>query len=121
DYLYSRIFSSVVADIRQRLFGHLQGLSMPFFTRAQAGGILSRFSGDLVAVEGGLIALIPWLVLPLLEVVYSVVLMFVFNFWLALLGTLVFPLVLLLPRLLAKRALALSYDKREREGAVLSA
>ena len=48
-------------------------------------------------------------------------LMFVFNVWLALLGTLVFPLVLLLPRLFARRALALSYDKRQREGAVLSA
>ena len=55
-----------------------------------------------MAVEGSLIALIPWLVLPLLEVVYSVALMFVFNVWLALLGTLVFPLVLLLPHLFAR-------------------
>src|SRR5262249_21314187 len=104
-----------------RLFAHLQGLSMPFFTRTQAGGVLSRFSGDLVAIEGTLVTLIPWCLVPLLEVIYSVVVMFLFNFWLALLGSLVFPLVLLGPRFFAVRAFALSYDKRKSEGDVLSA
>jgi ATP-binding cassette subfamily B protein len=121
DYLYARIFSSVVRDIRQRLFEHVQGLSMQYFTRTQAGGVLSRFSGDLVAIEGTLVSLIPWLILPLLEVIYSTVLMFMFNVWLALLGCLVFPVILLGPQLFARRAFALSYDKRQREAEVLSA
>jgi ATP-binding cassette subfamily B protein len=121
DYLSARVFSAMVRDIRERLFAHLQGLSMPFFTRTQAGGVLSRFSGDVAAIEGTLATAIPWFLVPLLEVVYSVVLMFVFNFWLALLGSLVFPLTLLGPRFFAARAFALGYDKRKREAEVLSA
>ena len=37
DYVNALIFSQMVLDIRQRLFAHLQSLSMPFFTRTQAG------------------------------------------------------------------------------------
>jgi ATP-binding cassette subfamily B protein len=121
DYLNARIFSTMVADIRQRLFGHLQGLSMPFFTRTQAGGVLSRFSGDVVNVEHTLLTAVPWCLVPLLEVIYSVVLMFLFNFWLGLLGSIVFPLILLGPRFFAARAFALSYTKRQSEGSLLSA
>jgi ATP-binding cassette, subfamily B, bacterial len=121
DYLNARVFSTMVMDIRQRLFAHLQGLSMPFFTRTQAGGVLSRFSGDTVAIEGTLATIVPWCVVPLLEVIYSVVIMFVLNVWLGLLGSLVFPLILLGPRFFASRAFALSYDKRKSEAALMSA
>ncbi len=121
DYLNARVFSTMILDVRQRLFDHLQRLSMPFFTRTQAGGVLSRFSGDLVALEGTLITAVPWCLVPLLEVMYSVVLLLMFNFWLGLLGLLVFPLLLLGPRPFAVRSFALSYNKRQREAEVLSA
>jgi ATP-binding cassette subfamily B protein len=121
DYLNASVFSTMVRDIRQKLFGHLQGLSMRFFNRTQAGGVLSRFSGDVVNVESTLLTVVPWCVVPLLEVIYSVVLLYLFNFWLALLASLVFPLILLGPRFFAARAFALSYDKRKSEGQVVSA
>jgi ATP-binding cassette subfamily B protein len=121
DYLASRIFSRIVRDVRQRLFDHLQTLSIRYFTGTQAGGILSRFSGDMAAVEAALVSLIPWLVLPLLEVAYSTILMFVFDVRLALIGSLIFPLTLLGPRWLAGRAFALSYEKRRSEARLLSA
>jgi ATP-binding cassette subfamily B protein len=121
DFLNARIFSTMISDIRQALFAHLQRLSMPFFTRTQGGEVLSRFSGDVVALENTLVTLVPWCVVPLLEVAYSVVVMFVFSFWLGLLGSLVFPLVLLAPRFFAARTFALSYDKRKSEGELLGA
>jgi ATP-binding cassette, subfamily B, bacterial len=121
DYLNARVFSSMVVEIRQRLFAHLQDLSMPFFTRTQGGAVLSRFSGDMVALESTLVTAIPWFVVPLLEVLYSVVVMFVFNVWLGLLGSLVFPLMLLAPRFFAQRAFALSYGKRQSEGTLMAA
>jgi ATP-binding cassette subfamily B protein len=121
DYLNARVFSGVVVDIRQRLFAQVQGLSMPFFTRTPAGELLSRFSGDLVSLEGTLLTMIPWCLVPLLEVIYSVVVMLYLNIWLGLLGCLVFPLVLLGPRIFAAWAFALSYDKRRREAELLGA
>jgi ATP-binding cassette subfamily B protein len=121
DHLNAGVCSRMIMEIRQRLFDHVQGLSMPYFTRTKAGGVLSRFSGDLVALEGTLVTAVPWCVVPLLEVMYSVVVMFYFNVWLALLGSLVFPMLLVGPRFFATRTFALSYDKRKREGEVLSA
>lgn len=121
DYVNARVFSSMIMDIRQKLFDHLQGLSMPFFTRTHAGEVLSRFSGDIVALEGTLMTLITWCLVPLLEVIYSVCLLFYFNVWLGLIGSLVFPLTLLGPRFFASWAFSLSYDKRRREAEVLSA
>ena len=121
DYLNARVFSAMIMDIRQQLFAHIQGLSMPFFTRTHAGEVLSRFSGDVVALEGTLTTMIPWCLVPLLEVLYSVGVMFYLNFWLGLLGSVVFPLTFLGPRFFAVRAFALSYDKRRREADVLNA
>ena len=120
DYLYTRTASNVVRDLRQKLYEHLQRLPLPYFNETRGGEVLSRFSGDLVAVEGLLVNFVPWLVLPLLEVVYYTLLMFFFNIWLGLLGLLLFPLVLLLPRRFAKRSFALSYVKRGQEGVLLS-
>ena len=121
DYLYSRVFSNVVKDIRISLFEQLQKLPMPFFQRTPSGNILSRFSGDIVASENMLVQLIPWLIMPLLEVIYATVLMFYFNFWLGLIGLLVFPMILAGPSIFSRMAFALSYDKRSREADILSA
>ncbi|WP_406699804.1 ABC transporter ATP-binding protein [Singulisphaera sp. Ch08] len=120
DYLAARISSRIVGDIRQGLFGYLQSLPFSYYPRTPSGAILSRFSGDLVGLEGVLVSLIPWLVLPLLEVIYATVLMFWFSPWLGLLGLLVFPLTLWGPRLFAARALALGYEKRCREADLLN-
>src|SRR5438046_354577 len=43
DYLYARVCSGVLADLRLRMFDHLQQLSLGFYARANAGEILSRF------------------------------------------------------------------------------
>src|SRR5262245_39701571 len=47
DYLYARVSSSALGNLRFAMFNHLQWLSMDFYSRAKVGGILSRFSGDL--------------------------------------------------------------------------
>jgi len=121
DYIYSGVFSNVVKDIRISLFEQLQKLPMPFFQRTPSGNILSRFSGDIVASENMLVQLIPWLIMPMLEVIYATVLMFYFNVWLGLIGLLVFPMILAGPSILSRMAFALSYDKRSREADILSA
>jgi len=121
DYFNAKIFTSMTKDIREKLFAHVQTLSMPYFTRTHAGELLSRFSGDTVALEGTLTTMVPWLLVPLAEVIYSVVLMFYFNVWLGLIACLVFPLTLIVPRLFANWTFTLGYEKRKREAEVMGA
>lgn len=121
DYIYTNVFSNMVKDIRESLYAHVQKMSMPFFHRTQSGAVLSRFSGDLVATESALITFIPLFLIPLLEVIYSVIVMFMFDVYLGLLGCLIFPLVLWLPRIFTKLAFERAYEKRKMEGVVISA
>lgn len=119
DYVYTRLFSDMVKDIRQHLFDHVQTMSMPFFHTTPTGTVLSRFSGDLVAIEVGVISFVPLFVMPFLEVIYATILMFMFDIWLGLIAAIIFPMILWWPRIFAKRAFAHAYEKRLTEGRLL--
>jgi ATP-binding cassette subfamily B protein len=121
DYVYTRLFSEMTRDMRQYLFDHVQTMSMPFFHTTPTGTVLSRFSGDLVALEAALIMLIPGFVMPFMEVIYATILMFMFDIWLGLIASLIFPLILLWPRMFARKAFIFAYDKRQTEGKLISA
>ncbi|HLD36122.1 MAG TPA: ABC transporter transmembrane domain-containing protein, partial [Planctomycetota bacterium] len=50
-YLFNHISLSVAYDIRNKLFGHLQKLSLNFFHNARTGDIMSRATNDIEAVR----------------------------------------------------------------------
>ena len=120
DYLAARVFAGMLGGLRARLFDHLQRLSLDYFGRTSAGETLNRFSGDVSAVESALTSAIPWAVLPGLDVVVSTILLFLLNGRLALLALLVFPLSLIGPRLITRRAADSSYRRKVEEGQTLS-
>jgi ATP-binding cassette subfamily B protein len=121
DYLYARVSSSALSNLRFAMFNHLRRLSMDFYARARVGGILSRFSGDLAVVESALAMALPWGALPALEIVSSTALLFLLDYRLALIAMLIWPLSLIGLRYFAPRAVKSSYQKRELESAMLSA
>ena len=47
----AKLAASLIADVRSRLFDHVQDLPSAYFARTQRGEILSRFSIDLSAFE----------------------------------------------------------------------
>lgn len=112
DYLYAQICARVLRDLRERMFSHLQGLSLDFYARVKVGDVLTRFTGDLGVVEHAMGAAVPWGLLPALDVLTNSVLLFVIDWRLALVAMLVFPLCLLGPRIFAPRAAGASYHRR---------
>ncbi|MEA2317057.1 MAG: ATP-binding cassette, subfamily bacterial [Solirubrobacteraceae bacterium] len=46
-----RVSLGVEMDLRQRMYGHLQGLELPFFDRQQTGQLMSRATVDLQVVR----------------------------------------------------------------------
>jgi ATP-binding cassette subfamily B protein len=120
DVLNARISSGVIAQLRNVLLERLGNLPSSYFYKTEGGEILSRFSTDVMAVEDGLTAIVPWILLPGLEVIYTTALMFAFNMRLALVGLLVFPVNLLASRHFSSRAFALGFEKRRRESRLLS-
>ena len=51
-YLISFVGQSVVADLRQRLYDHLQKLSLSFFERTPTGVLMSRITNDVNLIQG---------------------------------------------------------------------
>ncbi len=50
----ARLAAALIADVRSRLFEHVQNLPAAYFARTKRGEILSRFSIDLSAFEGSI-------------------------------------------------------------------
>jgi subfamily B ATP-binding cassette protein MsbA len=51
-YLLAFIGERVMADLRLRLFEHLQGLSLSFFSERRTGELVSRLTNDVSTVRG---------------------------------------------------------------------
>jgi ATP-binding cassette subfamily B protein len=50
-WLSSRIGEGLIYDLRVRLFDHVQGLPLAFFTRTQTGALQSRLNNDVVGAQ----------------------------------------------------------------------
>jgi len=120
DYLYARVVTASLNDLRLRMFRHLQGLSADYYARTRTGDILARFSTDISAVEHALSIAIGWAVLPLLQAVLGSILLVLVDWQLAVVAALVFPLVVFGPRFVAPRATRASYRRKEDEARTLT-
>jgi ABC-type multidrug transport system fused ATPase/permease subunit len=94
-YLVGWVGQRVLQDLRIQLFEHLQTLSVGFYSRRQAGVIISRLTNDVQAldqlVSDGVVTLFG----ATLTLVGTAVILLVLDFELALLTFLVFPLLAL--------------------------
>jgi ATP-binding cassette subfamily B protein len=94
-YLVGWVGQRVLQDLRIQLFAHLQTLSIGFYSRRQAGVIISRLTNDVQAldqlVSDGIVTLFG----STLTLVGTAVILLVLDVELALLTFLVFPLLAL--------------------------
>jgi ATP-binding cassette subfamily B protein len=101
--LMATISQQVLRDLRERLFVHLQGLSLSYFDRHPHGELMSRLTNDLDVLNRVLSQQVTQTVSGLLTLVGILVMMFAINFWLALGSMIVFPLMLLFVGWVGKR------------------
>src|SRR4051794_38537330 len=119
DRLYARLSAEVINDLRRKLFSAVQGARLDAHARLGPGGILSRFSTDLAAVENALVLSIPAIAICALSLVVNGALLAVLAWPLAAVGLLGLPLCLLGPRVFGPRADRWSYRRGVEEAAVL--
>ena len=115
----AKLAASLIADVRSRLFGHVQDLPSGYFARTQRGEILSRFSIDLSAFETSIKSFANSAALPFLELIAGIVLMLFLNWQLAAVALLVFPITLIGPRLLTPKAVQANYEQKLHEASLL--
>ncbi len=115
----ARLAACIIADVRTRLFEHVQNLPSSYFARTKRGEILSRFSIDLAAFEGSVKTFANSAALPFFELIAGIVLMLFLNWQLAAVALLVFPITLIGPRILTPKAVQANYEQKLNESALL--
>jgi ATP-binding cassette, subfamily B, bacterial len=94
-YLVGWIGQRVLQDLRIQLFAHLQTLSVGFYSRRQAGVIISRLTNDVQALDQLVSDGVVTLFSSTLTLIGTAVILLVLDLELALLTFLVFPVLAL--------------------------
>ena len=101
-----------MVDLRMQLFSHIQHLSVSYFDRNPVGRLVTRLTGDVQQIEMVISQGIIQIMTNLLMVTAIIVVLYVINWWLALIMTVfVVPLVVLV-RLFAQAQRQAFRDQR---------
>ncbi len=93
NWMMARISQGALRNLRGDLFAHLQTLSMGFFDTHAAGGLMSRLTSDIDAINQAVSQNVISLLSSGLTMLGIVVAMFALNRWLALGSLIVIPLI----------------------------
>jgi len=113
-YLVGWVGQRALQDLRQRIFAHLQAMSIGFFTRRQPGVLISRLTNDVQALDSLVTDGIVTLFSSTLTLLGVVVILLLLDVQLALITFLTFPLLAIASivfRIVAANAYRLTREK----------
>ena len=117
-YLTGWVGERILADLRNRLFDHLQRLSLGFFERNRAGVIISRLTNDVEAIDQLVTDGVTSLVQNSLTLLGTAILLFVLDWRLALATLVVIPFMSIATAIFRRRSSRAYASVRERLGLV---
>jgi len=117
-YMTGWVGERILADLRMRLFAHLQRLSLGFYERNRAGVIISRLTNDVEAIDQLVTDGVTSLVQNSLTLIGTAILLFVLDWRLALATCAVIPVMSVATAIFRKRNARAYAEVRERLGLV---
>jgi ATP-binding cassette subfamily B protein len=107
-YLTNTVGQRVMRDLRDRLFRHLQGLSLSFFTGTRTGEIQSRVSNDVGGVQNVVTSTVTDVIANVVIFISTVVAMAVLSWQLTLVAVGVVPLFAFITKKVGRKRRAVS-------------
>lgn len=101
NWIMARVSQDALRETRRDLFEHIQTLPMSFFDTHGAGGLMSRLTNDIDAINQAVSQNVTALLASVLSMIGILVAMFVLNHWLALASLIVVPLMFAFTRFVA--------------------
>ncbi|MEX2464480.1 MAG: ABC transporter ATP-binding protein, partial [Gaiellaceae bacterium] len=120
-YYWGWVGERILADLRNRLFAHLQRLSLGFYERNRTGAIISRLTNDVDALDRLVTEGVTSLLQNTLTLFGSAVILFFLDWRLALATLAVFPLMSIATAIFRRRSSRAYRRVRERLGQVTAA
>lgn len=97
-FLTATVGNSVMAQLRVRLFEHLQGLELGFFTRTKTGAIQSRLQNDVGGVAGVLNNTVSSVIGNTVTVIAAFIAMLLLSWQLTIVAVVLLPLLVIAQR-----------------------
>ena len=94
-YASAGVGEGIIFDLRTALYGHLQRMSLRFFTNTQVGEMMSRLNNDVIGAQRAVTGTLITLVSNALSLVVTLAVMLSLEWRLTLLGIAILPLFVL--------------------------
>jgi len=108
----------VVADLREKLYNHLQDLSLSFFTKMPTGILISRITNDVNLIQASVSNVVTGLLKDVFTIFGLTGVVFYRNWKLALFAFLVFPIVIIPITQFGRRLRKFSHKSQQRMGSI---
>lgn len=112
-YVFSKRAALVLADMRTRLYDHIQALPLAFFQERQQGAILSVLSNDVAVLSGYMSGTLVGVVPMVVTIAGAVVFMLSIDVWMALIAAAAIPVFYVLLKLFGRGIRPLSRELQE--------
>jgi subfamily B ATP-binding cassette protein MsbA len=117
-YLMNFIGLRIIADMRERLYNHLQNLPLSFFTKTSTGVIISRITNDVNLIQASVSNAITGLLKDVFTIIGLIGVIFYRNWKLAVIAFLILPLAVIPIKEFGKRLRKLSRKSQQRMGSI---
>ena len=99
----NRLGQNVLRDLRDRVYRHLQGLSLSFYAKSRTGELQSRISSDVGGVQTAVTSTLSSILSNVVTLVAAMIAMIVLSWPLALLSAATVPLFVIATRFVGRR------------------
>lgn len=117
-YLMNYVGLRIVADMREKLYNHLQNLSLSFFTTTPTGILISRITNDVNLIQGSVSNVVTGLIKDAFTILGLTGVVFYRNWKLAIIAFIIFPLAILPIKEFGKRLRKFSRKSQQRMGSI---
>lgn len=90
-YMAQWIGNTILYDIRDKLFDHIQKLSLRFYSKTKTGEIISRVIHDVEQTKTFVITGLMNIWLDMITILIAIIIMLTMNVWLTLVSIMLFP------------------------------
>ena len=115
-YLMNFVGLRIIADIREKLYNHLQTLSFSYFTKTPTGILISRILNDVNLIQGAVSTTISGLFKDVITIVFLIGVAFYQSWKLAIIAFIIFPLGVIPIKELGKRMRKFARKGQQRYG-----
>jgi ATP-binding cassette, subfamily B, bacterial len=117
-YLNTMVGQSIMSDLRHQLFQHLQRQSLRFYTVTPTGQIMSRVTNDVAGVQNVVTGTLSTIVSNAITVLFTLIIIFVLHWQLALIAIITVPIILLPTRQVGRYRNQVSRETQEKQAEV---